>query len=66
MIVTAKRIGKKFIALLLSFAILMTMIPELSLSVFAEELEREYFSTTDGSAVPDDYEPIVHIERRRA
>lgn len=54
----AKCIWKKFIALLLSFAIIMTMTPEFSLSVFAEDFEREYFSTTDSSAVPDDYEPI--------
>lgn len=58
--------GKRFISLLLTFAILMTMTPDLSLSVFADELEREYFSTTDGSAVPDDYEPVASAERRRS
>ena len=62
----AKCVWKKFTALLLSFAIIMTMTPDFSLSVFAEAFEHEYFSTTDSSAVPDDYEPMASAERRRA
>lgn len=57
---------KQFLAIFLSFSILVTMTPSLSLSVFAEESEREYFSSTDRSAVPDDYVPIAPAERRRS
>lgn len=62
---TVKSVWKKFIALLLSFAIIMTMTPELSLLAFASDAEQEYFSSTAGSAVPDDYEPMASAERRR-
>ena len=54
-------IGKRFLSLFLTFVIVMTMIPQLSLSAFADNTSfsgNEYYGSTDSSAVPEDYEPI--------
>ena len=53
---------KKILSIFLSLAIFLTMTPELALTVFANEFEKEYYSSTDSSGAPDDYEPISSAE----
>lgn len=54
---------KKILSVVLSFAIFLTMTPELALTVFAREFEDEYYSSTGSSGAPDNYKPISSAEQ---